>query len=58
MLSEQEKKEEQGFRSDLEELQKVYDLFGKGSLMSTRTRRMRVAQCCCHQLESCRPLRN
>jgi polysaccharide biosynthesis/export protein len=36
VLSEQQKKEEQGFQSDLEELQKVSDLFGKGSLTSPR----------------------
>jgi polysaccharide export outer membrane protein len=36
VLSEQQKNEEQGFQSDLEELQKVGDLFGKGSLISPR----------------------
>src|SRR5260370_32707257 len=36
VLSEQQKKEEQGLQSDLEELQKVVDLFGKGSLTSPR----------------------
>ncbi|MGX9428740.1 MULTISPECIES: polysaccharide biosynthesis/export family protein [Bradyrhizobium] len=36
VLSEQRNKEEQGFQSDLEELQKVSDLFGKGSLTSPR----------------------
>jgi polysaccharide biosynthesis/export protein len=36
VLSEQQKKEEEGFQSDLEELQKVADLFGKGSLISPR----------------------
>jgi len=35
-LSEQQKNEEQGFQSDLEELQKASDLFGKGSLTSPR----------------------
>ena len=57
VLSEQEKNEEQGFQSDLEELQKAGDLFGKGAL-SAPTLRMRVAPYCCHQLGSCRPLRN
>nr|WP_246820729.1 polysaccharide biosynthesis/export family protein [Bradyrhizobium iriomotense] len=36
VLSEQQKKEEEGFQSDLEELQKTTDLFGKGSLTSPR----------------------
>jgi polysaccharide biosynthesis/export protein len=36
VLSEQQKKEEQGLQSDVEELQKVVDLFGKGSLTSPR----------------------
>jgi polysaccharide export outer membrane protein len=36
VLSEQQKNEEQGFQSDLEELQKVGDLFGKGALISPR----------------------
>src|ERR1700737_2887809 len=36
VLSEQQNKEEQGVQSDLEELQKVADLFGKGSLTSPR----------------------
>ena len=36
VLSEQQKKEEEGFQSDLEELQKATDLFGKGSLTSPR----------------------
>jgi polysaccharide export outer membrane protein len=36
VLSEQQKGEEQGVQSDLEELQKVNDLFGKGSLTSPR----------------------
>ncbi len=36
VLSEQQKNEEQGVQSDLEELQKVADLFGKGSLTSPR----------------------
>src|SRR5205823_6602557 len=36
VLSEQQKNEEQGYQSDLEELQKAADLFGKGSLTSPR----------------------
>jgi polysaccharide export outer membrane protein len=36
VLSEQQKKEEEGFQADLEELQKASDLFGKGSLTSPR----------------------
>jgi polysaccharide biosynthesis/export protein len=36
VLSEQEKKEEQGVQSDLDELQKVTDLFSKGTLTSPR----------------------
>jgi len=36
VLSEQQKGEEQGVRSDLEELQKVTDLLGKGSVTSPR----------------------
>ena len=36
VLSEQQKKEEEGVQSDLEELQKATDLFGKGSLISPR----------------------
>jgi polysaccharide biosynthesis/export protein len=36
VLSEQQKKEEEGFQSDLEELQKASDLYGKGSLTSPR----------------------
>jgi len=36
VLSEQQKNEEQGYQSDLEELQKTADLFGKGSLTSPR----------------------
>jgi polysaccharide export outer membrane protein len=36
VLSEQQKKEEEGFQSDLEELQKATDLYGKGSLTSPR----------------------
>jgi polysaccharide biosynthesis/export protein len=36
VLSEQQKKEEEGFQSDLEELQKASDLFSKGSLTSPR----------------------
>jgi polysaccharide export outer membrane protein len=35
-LSEQEKKEEQGVQSDLDELQKITDLYGKGTLTSPR----------------------
>lgn len=36
VLSEQQKKDEEGLQSDLEELQKVSELFGKGSLISPR----------------------
>jgi len=36
VLSEQQKKEEEGFQTDLEELQKATDLYGKGSLTSPR----------------------
>ncbi|KRR10513.1 exopolysaccharide biosynthesis protein [Bradyrhizobium jicamae] len=36
VLSDQQKKEEEGFQSDLEELQKASDLYGKGSLTSPR----------------------
>jgi polysaccharide biosynthesis/export protein len=36
VLSEQQKKEEEGVQSDLEDLQKASDLFGKGSLTSPR----------------------
>jgi polysaccharide export outer membrane protein len=36
VLSEQQKKEEEGFQADLEELQKASDLFAKGSLTSPR----------------------
>ncbi|MHC2576710.1 hypothetical protein [Bradyrhizobium diazoefficiens] len=36
MLSEQQKKEEEGFQSDLDELQKATDLYGKGALTSPR----------------------
>ena len=36
VLSEQQKKEEEGVQSDLEELQKASDLFAKGSLTSPR----------------------
>src|SRR6266702_4165524 len=36
VLSEQQKKEEEGFQSDLEDLQKASDLFGNGSLTSPR----------------------
>ncbi|MBO4227678.1 polysaccharide biosynthesis/export family protein [Bradyrhizobium neotropicale] len=36
VLSEQQKTEEEGFQSDLAELQKASDLFGKGSLTSPR----------------------
>jgi polysaccharide biosynthesis/export protein len=36
VLSAQQKTEEEGYQSDLEELQKVNDLFGKGALVSPR----------------------
>jgi len=36
VLSEQQKKEEEGFQSDLDELQKATDLYGKGALTSPR----------------------
>jgi polysaccharide export outer membrane protein len=36
VLSEQQRKEEEGFQTDLEELQKASDLYGKGSLTSPR----------------------
>jgi polysaccharide export outer membrane protein len=36
VLSEQQKKDDEGLQSDLEELQKATDLFGKGSLISPR----------------------
>jgi polysaccharide biosynthesis/export protein len=36
VLSEQQKKEEEGFQSDVEDLQKATDLFGKGTLTSPR----------------------
>ena len=36
VLAEQEKKEEQGVQSDLDELQKVTDLFSRGTLISPR----------------------
>jgi len=36
VLSEQQKKEEEGFQADLEELQKASDLFAKGSVISPR----------------------
>jgi polysaccharide export outer membrane protein len=36
VLTEQQKKEEEGFQSDIEELQKASDLYGKGSLTSPR----------------------
>ncbi|MHC2711311.1 polysaccharide export outer membrane protein [Bradyrhizobium diazoefficiens] len=36
VLSEQQKREEEGFQSDLEELQKAQDLFARGSLTSPR----------------------
>lgn len=36
VLAEQQKKEEEGYQTDVEELQKVLDLFGKGSLISPR----------------------
>jgi len=36
VLSEQQKKDEEGLQSDVEDLQKTTELFGKGSLVSTR----------------------
>jgi polysaccharide export outer membrane protein len=36
VLTEQQKKEEEGFQTDVEELQKASDLYGKGSLTSPR----------------------
>ncbi|MGY4478408.1 polysaccharide biosynthesis/export family protein [Bradyrhizobium sp. USDA 3364] len=36
VLSEQQKKDEEGFQSDVDDLQKATDLFGKGSLISPR----------------------
>ena len=36
VLSEQQKKEEEGYQTDVDELQKVLDLFSKGSLISPR----------------------
>jgi polysaccharide export outer membrane protein len=36
VLTEQQKTEEEGYQTDLEELQKVLDLFSKGSLISPR----------------------
>ncbi|BAC51576.1 polysaccharide biosynthesis/export family protein [Bradyrhizobium diazoefficiens] len=36
VLSEQQKREEEGFQSDLEELQKAQDLFARGNLTSPR----------------------
>lgn len=36
VLSEQQKKEEEGLQSDLEELQKASDLYGRGSITSPR----------------------
>jgi len=36
VLSEQQKKEEEGFQADLEELQKASDLFAKGSVIGPR----------------------
>ncbi|MGL3211800.1 hypothetical protein [Bradyrhizobium sp. BR 1433] len=36
VLSEQQKKDEEGLQSDVEDLQKATDLFGKGSLISPR----------------------
>jgi polysaccharide export outer membrane protein len=36
VMSEQQKKEEEGFQSDLEDLQKATDLFGKGSVIGPR----------------------
>src|SRR5258708_11449549 len=43
VLSEQQKNEEQGVQSDLEELQKIGDLFGKGALIHPRVPRARRA---------------
>jgi len=43
VLSEQQKKEEEGVQSDLEDLQKASDLFGKGSLTSPRVTEARRA---------------
>ena len=36
VLSEQQKQEEQGFQSDLDELQKVSDLYGRGTMTTNR----------------------
>jgi polysaccharide biosynthesis/export protein len=36
VLTEQQKKEEEGYQTDVDELQKVVDLFSKGSLVSPR----------------------
>ena len=36
MLSEQQKKEEEGYQNDLDELQKMLDLFSKGSTIGPR----------------------
>src|SRR5690349_24556641 len=36
VLSEQQKKEEQGAQADVEELQRMVELFGKGTLVSQR----------------------
>jgi polysaccharide export outer membrane protein len=36
VLSEQQKKDEEGLQSDVDDLQKTTELFGKGSLVSTR----------------------
>ncbi len=43
VLSEQQKKEEEGLQSDLDELQKASDLYGKGSLTSPRVTEARRA---------------
>jgi polysaccharide biosynthesis/export protein len=43
VLSEQQKKDEEGLQADLEELQKMTELFAKGSLVSTRVTESRRA---------------
>jgi polysaccharide export outer membrane protein len=43
VLSEQQKKEEEGLQSDLEELQKSSDLYGRGSITSPRVTEARRA---------------
>lgn len=43
VLSEQQKKDEEGLQSDLEDLQKTTELFGKGSLISERVTNARRA---------------